>query len=291
MRRSARFNPKRKNCVCSAHRRRVGSNRRRNLARHVVVRNVLRSLLHWTGRATSGPDQRAALSADAANSGSEFCRSLQRSESFRARIYDSDDAGRARQNLKLPYAQDWNLNLQRSFGANWLLEAGYVGTKGTKLPRFIESNPTTFEPGDTSQTPADRRRLFSGCTRTDTNPCTFLLSAKLPETQIPSTTRSKLVEKTFQPRAFFPRFVHTCKKYRRRFVVQHYRFRFAKHRGRKRFGAKSVRPRQGTRPFDVRRASSLRAELSVESSVRRKRRRLEAPTNSRLAMLTASRLS
>ena len=76
-------------------------------------------------------------------------------------------------NLKLPYAQDWNLNLQRSFGANWLLEVGYVGTKGTKLPRFIESNPTTFEPGDTSQTPADRRRLFSGCTRTNTNPCTF----------------------------------------------------------------------------------------------------------------------
>ncbi|GAC1632700.1 MAG: hypothetical protein NVS9B14_06260 [Candidatus Acidiferrum sp.] len=75
--------------------------------------------------------------------------------------------------LSLPYAQDWNLNVQRSFGNDWLLEVGYVGTKGTKLPRFIESNPTTFEPGDTPQTPSDRRRLFSGCTRTDTNPCTF----------------------------------------------------------------------------------------------------------------------
>lgn len=75
--------------------------------------------------------------------------------------------------LSLPYAQDWNLNVQRAFGDDWLLEVGYVGTKGTKLPRFIESNPTTFEPGDTPQTPSDRRRLFSGCTRTDTNPCTF----------------------------------------------------------------------------------------------------------------------
>ena len=75
--------------------------------------------------------------------------------------------------LSLPYAQDWNLNVQRAFGNDWLLEVGYVGTKGTKLPRFIESNPTTFEPGDTPQTPSDRRRLFSGCARTDTNPCTF----------------------------------------------------------------------------------------------------------------------
>jgi len=75
--------------------------------------------------------------------------------------------------LKLPYAQDWNVNLQRAFGNDWLFEVGYIGTKGTHLPRFIEGNPTTFEPGDTPLTDADRRRLYSGCTRTDTNPCTF----------------------------------------------------------------------------------------------------------------------
>jgi outer membrane receptor protein involved in Fe transport len=44
-------------------------------------------------------------------------------------------------NLRLPYAQDWNLNIQRSFGADWLLQVGYVGTTGVKLPRFIEGNP------------------------------------------------------------------------------------------------------------------------------------------------------
>ena len=43
--------------------------------------------------------------------------------------------------LKLPYAQDWNLNVQRSFGNDWLLQVGYVGTDGVHLPRFIEANP------------------------------------------------------------------------------------------------------------------------------------------------------
>jgi len=28
--------------------------------------------------------------------------------------------------LGLPYAQDWNLNIQRSFGSNWLFEIGYI---------------------------------------------------------------------------------------------------------------------------------------------------------------------
>jgi hypothetical protein len=49
--------------------------------------------------------------------------------------------------LGLPYAQDWNLNLQRSFATNWLFAVGYEGTKGTKLPRFIEANPAVFVPG------------------------------------------------------------------------------------------------------------------------------------------------
>jgi hypothetical protein len=30
--------------------------------------------------------------------------------------------------LPLPYAQDWDFNVQRSFGANLLLQVGYVGT-------------------------------------------------------------------------------------------------------------------------------------------------------------------
>ena len=75
--------------------------------------------------------------------------------------------------LTLPYTQDWDLNLQRSFGADWLLEIGYVGTKGTRLPRFIEANPAVFVPGTVRGQPisnssnADQRRLYSGCTLAD----------------------------------------------------------------------------------------------------------------------------
>jgi hypothetical protein len=67
------------------------------------------------------------------------------------------------------------LNVQRSLGPDLLLEVGYVGTKGTKLPRFIEGNPATYIPGfdhvtgNPNSTPgnADQRRIHSGCTLAD----------------------------------------------------------------------------------------------------------------------------
>jgi hypothetical protein len=80
-------------------------------------------------------------------------------------------------NLPLPYSQDWDLNIQHSFGSDLLLEIGYVGTKGTKLPRFIEANPAVYIPGtDSSGQPisnsgnADQRRLDSGCTLDPNSP-------------------------------------------------------------------------------------------------------------------------
>ena len=76
-------------------------------------------------------------------------------------------------NLGLPYAQDWNLNIQRSLGNNWLFEIGYIGTKGTKLPRFIEANPAVSIPGETTLDNADQRRLYSGCTIAEPSPCTY----------------------------------------------------------------------------------------------------------------------
>jgi hypothetical protein len=84
-------------------------------------------------------------------------------------------------NLPLPYAQDWDLNLQRSLGSNLLFEVGYVGTKGTKLPRFVEGNPTIYIPGfDEQGNPistsgnADQRRVHSGCTLADPpNTCVY----------------------------------------------------------------------------------------------------------------------
>ena len=85
-------------------------------------------------------------------------------------------------NLPLPYTQDWDLNVQRSLAKDLLLEVGYVGTKGTKLPRFVEGNPTIYIPGidPSSGQPfstsgnADQRRLYSGCTLADPpNTCTY----------------------------------------------------------------------------------------------------------------------
>jgi hypothetical protein len=78
--------------------------------------------------------------------------------------------------LRLPYAQDWNLNVERALGKDWLLQVGYIGTKGTKLPRFIEANPTVYDPNlspSDNLNFSDQRRLYSGCTVTGTTPCTF----------------------------------------------------------------------------------------------------------------------
>jgi outer membrane receptor protein involved in Fe transport len=83
-------------------------------------------------------------------------------------------------NLQLPYAQDWNVNVQRSFGDNWLLQVGYIGTTGVHLPRFIEGDPTVFIPGvDSSGNPisnennVNQRRLYSGCTLAQPNNCVY----------------------------------------------------------------------------------------------------------------------
>ncbi len=91
-------------------------------------------------------------------------------------------------NLHLPYAQDWNLNIQQSFGADWLFQIGYVGTTGVRLPRFIEGNPPVFIPGvDTTsagcsvaspcpistESNVNQRRLYSGCTLANPNNCIY----------------------------------------------------------------------------------------------------------------------
>ena len=82
--------------------------------------------------------------------------------------------------LRLPYAQDWNLNVQRSFGANWLLEISYVGTTGVKLPRLIEGDPALYVPGTdangnplSTESNVNQRRLYSGCTLAQPSPCNY----------------------------------------------------------------------------------------------------------------------
>lgn len=69
-----------------------------------------------------------------------------------------------------PYVMNWNFGIQRRLGGN-VLEARYVGTKGTRLPRFVEGNPAVYQPGATAAN-ADRRRIYAGCPA-EGGPCTF----------------------------------------------------------------------------------------------------------------------
>ncbi len=63
-----------------------------------------------------------------------------------------------------PYTQDWNLTIDQSLG-NQVLSIGYIGAKGTRLPRLVEANPAIYQPGATLAN-SGRRRLYSGCTLT-----------------------------------------------------------------------------------------------------------------------------
>jgi len=85
--------------------------------------------------------------------------------------------------LSVPYAQDWNFTVEHTFGQGWLLQVGYVGTKGTKLPRFIESNPptlcSTLPEGEQAncisgeQQNVNAYRPYSGCEESNPGLCNY----------------------------------------------------------------------------------------------------------------------
>ena len=79
-------------------------------------------------------------------------------------------------NARPSNAQNWNLSVQREIAKNYMLEARYVGTKGTHLPRNIDANPAVYGPGATAQN-ADHRRLYAGCPAV--GPCTYATIAEL----------------------------------------------------------------------------------------------------------------
>jgi hypothetical protein len=61
-----------------------------------------------------------------------------------------------------PYVQQWNASLEHRLPGDWTVEGRYIGTKGTRLPRYREANPAIFGPGATAQN-ADARRLYANC--------------------------------------------------------------------------------------------------------------------------------
>jgi hypothetical protein len=49
-------------------------------------------------------------------------------------------------NMRTPYVQQYNVNVQYEFVKNWLLEVGYVGSKGTKLLQVVTLNQSSYNP-------------------------------------------------------------------------------------------------------------------------------------------------
>ncbi|MGH9645768.1 MAG: hypothetical protein ACRD4E_03035, partial [Bryobacteraceae bacterium] len=88
-------------------------------------------------------------------------------------VFAIDPAARA------PYVHNWNFGIQRLLFGRYLIEARYVGSKGTHLPRNIEANPAVYGPGATAQN-ADQRRIYAGCPATG-GPCTFSTVAELAD--------------------------------------------------------------------------------------------------------------
>lgn len=59
-----------------------------------------------------------------------------------------------------PYNQQWNISLQHELFKDFVLEAGYIGTKGTRLPGTRVLNTAVFTPTATPQN-VDSRRPFA----------------------------------------------------------------------------------------------------------------------------------
>ncbi len=66
------------------------------------------------------------------------------------------------QSARPPYAQNWDLSIEHVLGRNYLLDVRYVGNKGTRLPRFIEADPSVYGPG-VNPNNVDQHRIYAGC--------------------------------------------------------------------------------------------------------------------------------
>ena len=75
------------------------------------------------------------------------------------------------QRMRPPYAQNWNISIERVLGQNYLLDVRYVGNKGTRLPRMIEADPSLYGPG-VNPNNIDQHRIYAGCPSSG-GPCNF----------------------------------------------------------------------------------------------------------------------
>jgi len=63
-------------------------------------------------------------------------------------------------NVRDGYTQQYNFNIQHQFGADLLLQAGFVGQAGHKLSQLRDINPGIYAPGATAQNAQARRAYY-----------------------------------------------------------------------------------------------------------------------------------
>jgi hypothetical protein len=62
--------------------------------------------------------------------------------------------------MKPPYADQWNVSLQRQLSPSWMVSANYLNGRGHRLPIGDQLNPAIYSPGATTAT-TNQRRLLS----------------------------------------------------------------------------------------------------------------------------------
>ncbi len=70
------------------------------------------------------------------------------SDPFPARYSASSSPSGIDRNFRTAYTQQWSLNVQRELTSNMMVELGYLGLKGTHLPRYRDINQPLPGPGD-----------------------------------------------------------------------------------------------------------------------------------------------
>src|SRR6185437_1047890 len=63
-------------------------------------------------------------------------------------------------NVRVPYLQQWNFNLQQQVGASWLISASYLGNKGTHQWITTQLDPAVYIPGSSTLGNTNNRRIL-----------------------------------------------------------------------------------------------------------------------------------
>ena len=106
--------------------------------------------------------------------------------------------------FSVPYSQQWSFNVQRKLPMGIVIDAGYVGSKGTHLPIALNPNVATPGPGAVASRqpypPSERSRggsrlapqATTGCSFPQRSGCKADFEAAVPDAA--STSSKRMVE-------------------------------------------------------------------------------------------------